>query len=132
MPTADDDHLVEEWRALQGTYFRTSGALERRLEADFGIGLSEFETLDLTDGLMNTTEGSPCAMKDLREVSCLTQSALSRVVDRLEKAGLIERSICDQDRRAMFVRLTSAGVDLHRDAQRVHRELLRDNLAATS
>ena len=48
-------------------------------------------------------------MSDLSGDIHLSQSALSRAVARLERDGLVERSMCDDDRRAVFVCLTKKG-----------------------
>ena len=47
MATPQDRQLVEQWRSIQTTYFRTAGAIDRALESRFNIGLTEFEILDL-------------------------------------------------------------------------------------
>jgi len=120
-----EETLVEQWRDLQARYLRTSMTLERELSARFGIGLSEYEVLDL---VCDTDAPTECRMKDLSQLTALTQSALSRVVDRLEKAGLVHRSACSEDRRALIVGLTEAGAALHREAAPVHRALLAEQL----
>ena len=48
-------------------------------------------------------------MSDLAGDIYLSQSALSRAVARLERDGLVERSMCADDRRAVFVCLTEKG-----------------------
>ena len=48
-------------------------------------------------------------MSDLTSDIYLSQSALSRAVARLESDGLVHRSMCTDDRRAIFVCLTDAG-----------------------
>lgn len=58
----------------------------------------------------------------------MTQSALSRIVDRLEKSGLVCRNSCSDDRRALLVSITDQGRKLHRQALRTHRRLLQENL----
>ncbi|WP_285725496.1 MarR family winged helix-turn-helix transcriptional regulator [Psychromicrobium xiongbiense] len=120
-----DAQLVEQWRSVQSVYLRTSNAIERELESRFKIGCSEFEILDL---LAEKFDDS-CRMKHLAESSPLTQSALSRIVDRLEKAGLVERAACQDDRRSLLVGLTEAGHDLHLAAATVQRGILKDQLA---
>lgn len=109
---------------MQEAYLRTSNAIERELESKFDIGCSEFEILDLL------AEHSPenCRMKDLALTSPLTQSALSRIVDRLEKAGMVIRLACADDRRAMFVELTVKGRKVHTDAAVAQRAVLKDCL----
>lgn len=121
-----DTGLVERWRELQGTYLRTSMAIDRALTAEFGIGLSEFEVLDLVWEAQDPDQ--PCRMKDLSHLTSMTQSALSRVVDRLYKAGLVDRMTCDDDRRALLVGLTVAGKKLHTKAVVSHRNLLAEHL----
>jgi DNA-binding MarR family transcriptional regulator len=117
--------LVGQWRDLQDRYLRTAAAIERELNAQHKIGLSEFEVLDLIAEIDDPEE--PCRMKDLGSISPMTQSALSRIVDRLEKAGLVARSSCQDDRRALKVAITDAGRGLHAEAARTHRRLLKES-----
>ncbi|MGY4540958.1 DNA-binding MarR family transcriptional regulator [Arthrobacter sp. UYNi723] len=124
MAKPQDRQLVEQWRSIQTTYFNTAGALERALESKFSIGLTEFEILDL---VAESTDAA-CRMKQLGERTPMTQSAMSKVVDRLDKAGLISRQSCEDDRRSLYLELTEAGRALHRQAAIEHRALLRENL----
>src|SRR4026207_824094 len=98
MARPQDRQLVEQWRSIQTTYFRTAGAIDRALESRFNIGLAEFELLDLV------AEGadSACRMKQLGERTPMTQSAMSKVVDRLDKAGLISPHTRAEARRSLF------------------------------
>ncbi|MCU1579073.1 MAG: putative transcriptional regulator, MarR family [Rhodoglobus sp.] len=118
------DDVVEEWRDQQRAYHATASVLDRALEQEFDLGLSEFEILDLV-WESNTDE---CTMRDLVDLTPMTQSALSRVVDRLTRAGLIGRNECSYDRRSMFVSLTPEGVSVHARAKKVYRKLLADEL----
>lgn len=120
-----DRQLVEQWRSIQDAYFRTSCAIDRALEAKFDIGLNEFEILDLVAESSDTA----CRMKALGERTPMTQSAVSKVVDRLEKAGLLARHSCADDRRSLFLELTDAGRTLHQQAAVEHRALLKENLS---
>ncbi|HKU31206.1 MULTISPECIES: MarR family winged helix-turn-helix transcriptional regulator [Arthrobacter] len=124
MATTQDRQLVEQWRGIQNSYFRTASALERALEARFHIGLNEFEILDLVAECAD----AECRMKALGERTPMTQSAVSKVVDRLEKAGLVSRQTCTDDRRSLYLELTDAGRILHADAAVEHRSLLKENL----
>jgi DNA-binding MarR family transcriptional regulator len=67
-------------------------------------------------------------MKDIEAEMYLSQSALSRTVTRLEKAGLVERAACDFDRRANFLALTAEGRARLEDARPTHQEVLRKHL----
>lgn len=126
MDGLEDAALVEQWRHVQDAYMRTANAIDRELESRFDIGFNEFEVLDLVSEI-GTDE---CRMKKLADHTPLTQSALSRIVDRLEKAGLITRNACADDRRALVVGLTEQGRVLHLKAAAVHRNVLRENLPA--
>jgi len=114
--------VVDEWRELLGRHAVVSGALEKALQERHGIGLSEFETLDR---LVDANCGK-YRMNDLSGDIHLSQSALSRAVARLERDGLVSRSMCDDDRRGVFVCLTEKGKRLHEQAVSTHREVLSE------
>src|SRR3954454_6574351 len=101
--------LVGEWRALLERHATVSCALERALVEQHQIGLSEFETVDR---LVDANCGK-YRMSDLAGGIHLSQSALSRAVARVQRDGLAERSLCRDDRRAMFVCLTDQGRRVH-------------------
>ena len=112
--------VVDEWRSLLDRHAKVSCALEKTLQSEHGIGLSEFEILDR---LVDANQGS-YRMSDLTSDIYLSQSALSRAVARLESDGLVHRSMCTDDRRAIFVCITGDGAIRHRDALPTHREVL--------
>ncbi|MQY22416.1 MarR family winged helix-turn-helix transcriptional regulator [Nocardia macrotermitis] len=119
-PTA----LVGKWRELLDKHATVSCALEKELQQRHRIGLSEFETLDrLIDADCETYR-----MSDLAADIYLSQSALSRAVARLERDGLVSRSMCSDDRRAIFVCLTDQGRTVHAESARTHREILEATL----
>ncbi len=63
---------------------------------------------------------------DLAVASTLTKSGLTRAVDRLESAGLIERQVCASDGRGQFVALTAKGRQtLRRAAPEFFRAIAR-------
>ena len=118
------DPLIEEWRDLLGLHAAVSCALEKELQHEHHIGLSEFETLDrLVDASCDSYR-----MSDLAGDIHLSQSALSRAVARLEKDGLVDRTLCTEDRRAIFVCLTDQGRAVHDAAAPTHREILQRTL----
>lgn len=121
---AHDEPLVGEWRALLARHAAVSCALEKALQDRHGIGVSEFETLDR---LVEAEKGS-CRMSDLAQEIYLSQSALSRTVARLEKDELVERTMCSDDRRSIFVRLTATGRARHAAARHTHRAILDETM----
>jgi DNA-binding MarR family transcriptional regulator len=69
-------------------------------------------------------------MQELAEAVHLSQSALSRVVARLEADGLVTRAMCSTDRRGIFACLTEAGRERYAAARPAHRAVLAEALDA--
>ncbi|MFF0744698.1 MarR family winged helix-turn-helix transcriptional regulator [Streptomyces sp. NPDC004111] len=120
-PGMQDRELVEEWRGVLALHARTVCALDRALHP-FGLGASDFEVLDVLAGEAADAagQGSPanggeCAFRvqEIADRVHLSQSALSRLVGRLERDGLVTRGMCEKDRRGVRVVLTRKGRDLH-------------------
>ncbi|GHF37442.1 DNA-binding MarR family transcriptional regulator [Amycolatopsis bartoniae] len=116
--------LVRQWHDLQALHAAVSGALEARLQERHGIGVTEFEALEQL-----ATADRKCRGTELTEVVHLSQSATSRLVARMEREGLVERSLCEDDRRGVFVNLTAAGRRRYDEAKPTHREVLAEVLA---
>lgn len=123
--TADDDALASEWHQLMGRYQRLMCALDRELGAH-DLSASEFEVLQQ----LSESEECSLRMTTLGESAHLSQSALSRLVTRLEKDGLLTRKACDNDRRALFVALTDAGRERYAEARPTQRRVLREEGSA--
>src|SRR5215831_5663975 len=82
--------IVSAWRALAARHAAVSAALERELGDRHGLGVSEFEVLER---LAENAEHK-FRVQELAEAVHLSQSALSRLIGRLEQHGLVERSLC--------------------------------------
>lgn len=123
-----DDEVRTAWCETLRVVHTTSCELESELQDQHDLGLSEFEVLCQIGGVCSEGEGK-VKMKDLESKMYLSQSALSRTVTRLEKAGLVTRAVCDFDRRAMFLRLTDAGRQRWELAAPTHLAVLRRNMA---
>jgi DNA-binding MarR family transcriptional regulator len=115
---------VELWRELMDRYARTVSALERRLEEEHGLGVSEYEVLER----LAAPDKDQRRMQELAEAVHLSQSALSRVVGRLEADGLVVRGMCHEDRRGIYACLTDAGRARYEAARPTHRAVLADTL----
>jgi DNA-binding MarR family transcriptional regulator len=75
--------------------------------AEHDLSPAEFEVLLR----LGRTNGGSLRMSDLAAQTQLTTSGITRVVDRLERDGLVERRACPTDRRGSFAQLTRAGID---------------------
>ena len=122
----DSDAVVTAWRQVAACHAAACAALEHELGERHGLGVSDFEVLER---LAESAEHKARA-QDLAEAVHLSQSALSRLVDRLVRHGLVERCVCDMDRRGVFVVLTAAGEQRHAEAVATHREVLARVLPA--
>ena len=114
------DDVVAAWREMVACHARVCAALEHELGERHGLGVSDFEVLDR----LAQCPTQQWRAQDLAESVHLSQSALSRLVDRLAKNGLVERCACDMDRRGIFVTLTEAGSRRHAQAAATHRGVL--------
>lgn len=121
--------LVEEWRDLLALHARTLGALDRALDGH-GLGASDFEVLDIL--AESTVAGAACLrVQEIASRVHLSQSALSRLVARLEKDGLVRRAMCSEDRRGVRVELTDEGRARHAAARPLQRAVLTRMLGGT-
>src|ERR671916_572898 len=119
---AQEEHLVESWRDLLDRHARITCALERVLQDEHGLGVSEFEVLER---LAEPDKGQH-RMQELAEAVYLSQSALSRLIGRLEVEGLVTRAICSEDRRGIFACLTEQGRARYEAARPTQRRVLAD------
>jgi DNA-binding MarR family transcriptional regulator len=124
-----ENELVHSWRELLERYHATSCALDRTLRDRHDLGFSEFEVLEQLVETPATCDSPSRRMQELGDRVQLSQSALSRVVARLERDGLVQRTMCADDRRGIYVMLTDAGRAKHTEAVGTHREVLAANLA---
>src|ERR1700733_6512048 len=73
--------------------------------AETGLSVTDFDVLLR----LPRSEGQRLRMTHLAMQTALSTSGITRVVDRLEKRGLVRRETCPSDRRGSFAVLTDAG-----------------------
>lgn len=122
-----DAGLEQRWRDILSLHARTMCEIDRVLHPH-GLGASDFEVLDILAAAM-PEEGTQCRVQNLVGRVHLSQSALSRLIGRLEKDGLVERSVCAEDRRGVYVTLTRKGRDLHTEVLPLQRDALARTLS---
>jgi DNA-binding MarR family transcriptional regulator len=116
--------LQATWRELMAAHARVSEALEHALQESHDLSLSEYEVLQR---LAEADKGQR-RMQELADEIHLSQSALSRLVGRLEDAGLANRAICDHDRRGIWACITPDGRAAQTKAAPTHRDVLAATL----
>jgi DNA-binding MarR family transcriptional regulator len=120
--------LTDAWRQLSSRYAAVSGALGRELEERHGLSLHEFEVLARLAG----DDHEQHRMQELADATQLTQSALSRLIGRLEQEGLVKRSMCDVDRRGIYACLADSGLERYEQALPTYRAVLAESLAGAA
>jgi DNA-binding MarR family transcriptional regulator len=107
---------LRAWRLYFESALALVDVLDTELERDAGIPLRWYDVLvkleESPDGLR---------MSDLAERILYSKSGFTRVVDRMEDAGLVQRVRPENDRRSIFVSLTAKGEETMQRARRYHR-----------
>jgi DNA-binding MarR family transcriptional regulator len=110
------------WRGLLRAYTSLAKRLDAQLEQRHGLPLTSYEVLqrlqDAEDGRMR--------MCDLAEQAQLSRSGLTRMVDRLERDGLLERCSCVHDARGAYACLTESGRERLQAARTTHLSVVRE------
>ena len=98
----------EAWGALTRTHAAIVGRLQEALAA------ADYPPLPWYEVLATVAEAPEERMKmgDLAEALVITRGGLTKLVDRLVKAGLLERTFCETDRRVSYATLCPAGHEL--------------------
>lgn len=102
---------VRAWRQIMHVHSQVTGAIDEVLRDELGISGAWYEAL-----VEIAFAGGEMRMNEFAAETTLTKSGATRFVDRLEKAGLVERRACASDRRVSQLALTPKGRDLQRRA----------------
>ncbi len=108
-PAHDAERYADPRITAMGLLAETVAGLSGRFAGQFAahdLSPAEFEVLLR----LARTNGGSLRMSDLAAQTQLTTSGITRVVDRLERDGLVERRACPTDRRGSFAQVTSAGL----------------------
>jgi DNA-binding MarR family transcriptional regulator len=114
------------WRGMLRVHAAVFRELDRRLSAGHGFGVDAYGIL-IT---LVTAPGGTLTIGALGDRRNLSPSGISRSVDRLARAGLVERSTNPADGRSLLIGLTAEGLARLRDAQVTHHALVREMLFA--
>src|SRR5205809_6427315 len=115
---------LRAWRLYFESALALVDVLDAELERDAGIPLRWYDTLV---HLEETPEG--LRMNELAERILYSKSGFTRVVDRMEEAGLVRRVRPENDRRSILVVLTDEGRKTIEHARRHHRHAIDQHFA---
>jgi DNA-binding MarR family transcriptional regulator len=110
------------WRGLLRVHAALAKALDAELAQAHDLPLSSYEVL-IT---LQSAPGKKRRMAELADRVLLSRSGMTRLVDRLEREGLLERDTCTSDGRGCFAVLTPAGEDLLARARPTHLSGVRE------
>jgi DNA-binding MarR family transcriptional regulator len=125
MPADDESRWMPAWLALVRTHTRLWEQVQAQMRRDNGLTMARYDVLahlDMAGGRLGLTE--------LAAAILLSQSGLSKLLDRMEAAGLVRRTPDPRDARAAFAAITPRGQALVRKARDSHHEFLRHTFAA--
>ncbi len=111
---APDPHR-DAWLALCRTH---AGVTARLQESLTEAGLPPLAWYEVLDAVAGSTD-QRLKMGNLAEALVISRGGLTKLVDRLVKAGLLERAFCADDRRVSYAVLTSSGREVHTEMQPV-------------
>lgn len=120
MPDEEDVHpdtaWFDAWRGIIFTHALILDDIGRRLEHHSGITLAFLDVL----GRLYDAPERRLRMQELQRRALFTRSGMTRVVDRIEEAGLVQRERVPGDRRGVWVVLTAEGARTYEAAMRRH------------
>lgn len=117
---------IGAWHGMLAVHAAVIRELDRRLRADQGLAVSEFDVL-IT--LVNA-EDQRLRMTQLAASVMLSPAGMTHLVTRLERDGLVQRQVDAADRRSFFVGLTAAGRRRLDAARSTHDEVIRRRFTA--
>ncbi|MGO4546340.1 MarR family winged helix-turn-helix transcriptional regulator [Paenibacillus sp. 2TAB23] len=114
---------LDAWLFLTDLYSSVNDKLERILQEKNNLSLKEFYVLYF----ISKSEYKKLRLQQLQEMVGLSQSAISRLVVRMEAKnfGALERLVCEDDRRGIYTRITELGENKFQQALNTFNEVLQ-------
>jgi DNA-binding MarR family transcriptional regulator len=110
------------WRGLLRVHAGMTKALDAELLREHGLPLSSYEVLLF----LADAPGGRLRMSELADGVLLSRSGLTRLVDRMERDGLLRRERCEDDARGYHAAITGKGRALFDRARRTHLDGVRE------
>ncbi|HVE99378.1 MAG TPA: MarR family transcriptional regulator [Mycobacteriales bacterium] len=115
---------VAAWLGFLRAHTKIIRTLDQELEAECGLSLAQYDVL----AQLSAASERQLRMTELADRVLLSRSGLTRLVDRLEGMGLVERQACPSDARGMYARLTDLGRERLRAASGPHLRGVREHV----
>jgi DNA-binding MarR family transcriptional regulator len=113
---------AEAWVGFLRAHRALVAELDEELRRDHDLPLTSFDVLAQLDNAPD----HQLRMSELADAVLLSRSGLTRLVERLERKGLLERRECQDDARGAFAVLTDTGSSTLSEARRTHLAGVRE------
>ena len=113
------------WEEILRAHCSVTAAIEKDLLPQTGLQLGWYQVL----AHLSHAPNSMLRFQDLARVAGITDSGASRRLNQMIKAGLIDRHLCDSDRRGVYAHLTEKGKHAYAKAHAVFLKSLDRNLS---
>jgi DNA-binding MarR family transcriptional regulator len=117
-----DKEELAAWRGMLRVHATLTRALDAELTERHGLPLTSYEVLLF----LADAPGGRMRMSELADSVLLSRSGLTRLVDRLERDGLLAREQCEEDARGYFAAITDSGRAVFDEARRTHLAGVRE------
>jgi DNA-binding MarR family transcriptional regulator len=114
------------WRAFLEAHARVTDVLGRELRAEESLPLTWYDVLVQ----LQEAPGHRLRMQELADAVLLSKSGLTRLVDRMEREGLVQRAACPDDRRGILAELTETGYETLRRTSSTHLRGVDEHFAS--
>jgi DNA-binding MarR family transcriptional regulator len=121
-----DEAHMDAWKAFLRAQSGVLATLEDELQRERGLSLTAYEVLLH----LSRAPAGALRMQELAHRAVLSKSGLTRLIDRMEKAGSVTRRACPSDRRGTFAVITEAGREMQALAAPIHLRGVREHFAS--
>ncbi len=115
-----DAERVAVWQDFSLAARRVRSELERCLRLEHGLELALYEVLDLLE--VSNGQGR---MQDVADALVINRSTFTRLVDRMDSAGLVSRELTPDDGRGILLTLTTKGARVHSRSRPAYRRVVQ-------
>jgi DNA-binding MarR family transcriptional regulator len=116
-----DEEELAAWRGMLRAHAELVRTLDAELAREHDLPLSSYEVLLF----LNDSDQGRMRMSELADSVLLSRSGLTRLVDRLERQGLLRRERCESDARGYFAEITPEGRRVFSAARKTHLDGVR-------
>lgn len=120
MAVEGDERWMPAWLSFVRTHSRLWDRVEAQMRRDHGLTMARYDVLAQ---LVNA--GGRLGLSDLASSILLSQSGVSKLLDRMEQSGLVHREPDSRDARAAFATISPRGRSMVEAARQGHHDLLQ-------